>query len=65
MLIPLCPECGCPARCVSMRLAYVLVELNEDGSKGRIVRTAGTLRPDPEPRYVCGGGHEWKKLPDR
>lgn len=52
---PRCPKCGEPAR-KAIGTAVVEVVLEETGKPGRILRAQDFTA---DPRYVCGGDHEW------
>lgn len=56
---PLCPKCGCPARNVIVRSAWVKFQLREDGTLGQIVGGVCERGRTPMETYECGGGHEW------
>ena len=55
--IPLCPQCGTPARNVILLKGRVRCQLRDDGTPGPILSTS---RDVPAARqYECGGRHVW------
>jgi len=57
MLSTVCPRCGAPARVALCRRELVRVELNADGTLGRVL--SHTRETKVVEGYECGGAHQW------